>query len=165
MEQDLCDLVSAWMGGDWEESRREPLLSRLSADPGFRSAFVEEVRMLGMLKAVRNRPRPRAGFSSKTPIGWGAATAGRTRGGGCVRGPRGPQPAPFHHHLIRRPTRGRAVGGGRSWQRCVTAAASAGIVVPQYPAGAGREPSRFHRRAGQARGRHPRPARESSAGG
>src|SRR5439155_5472224 len=55
MDPDLRDLLAAWLGGDDPgEDRRAALLERLGADPAFRQAFVDEIRMLGMLKAVKS---------------------------------------------------------------------------------------------------------------
>jgi hypothetical protein len=73
MEQDLCDLMSAWLGGDLEESRHAPLLDRLNADADFRTAFVGEIRMLGMLKAVQST-EPRW-LRLEDTLGWSASNA------------------------------------------------------------------------------------------
>lgn len=70
MEQDLCDLMTAWLGGGLEDSRHEPLLDRLNSDADFRSAFVGEIRMLGMLKAVQST-EPRW-LRLEDALGWSA---------------------------------------------------------------------------------------------
>src|SRR5580692_1367305 len=54
MDQDLLDLLSAWQGNDLGDGRRTELLTRLRVDEVFRHAFVEEIRLLGMLKAVQS---------------------------------------------------------------------------------------------------------------
>lgn len=55
IDQDLLDLLAAWLGGDDPgETRREELLARLRSDPEFRAAAVAELRMLGMLRAVQS---------------------------------------------------------------------------------------------------------------
>jgi hypothetical protein len=71
MDQDLQDLLAAWLGDhDPGEARREALLARLRGDPDFRRAFVEEVRLLGMLKAVQSS-EPRW-LRLEDEIGWSA---------------------------------------------------------------------------------------------
>jgi hypothetical protein len=60
MDQDLLDMLSAWQGNDLDDGRRAELLARLRVDEAFRRAFVEEIRLLGMLKAVQSsEPRGR----------------------------------------------------------------------------------------------------------
>jgi hypothetical protein len=55
VDQDLQDLLALWLGDhDSGEARRHLLLSRLDADPAFRREFIEEIRMLGMLRAVQS---------------------------------------------------------------------------------------------------------------
>lgn len=59
MDADLRDLLAAWLGDeDPGEDRRQELLKRLRDDHGFRAAFVGEIQLLGMLKAVQ-APEPR----------------------------------------------------------------------------------------------------------
>jgi hypothetical protein len=59
MDEDLQDLLAAWHGAEGgSEGRRAQLLARLRADAPFREAFIGEIRMLGMLKAVQ-APEPR----------------------------------------------------------------------------------------------------------
>ncbi len=70
MDGDLIDLISAWRGGEVELSRREQLLERLRRDEDFLQAFVDEVRMLGMLKAVQSA-EPRW-LALHEQLGWGA---------------------------------------------------------------------------------------------
>lgn len=54
MNPDLQIFLQAWTGGaDVSEGERERLLQRLESDAVFRSECVEEIRMLGMLKAVQ----------------------------------------------------------------------------------------------------------------
>lgn len=71
MEPDLCDLMSAWLGREMEPTRREELLSRLRRDEGFRTAFVAEIRMLGMLKTVQS-PESRW-LRLEDELGWSAS--------------------------------------------------------------------------------------------
>jgi hypothetical protein len=55
MDQDLQDLLALWLSdADLPEERRAALLGRLRSDAAFRSAFVEEIRLLGMLRAVQS---------------------------------------------------------------------------------------------------------------
>ena len=54
MEPDLADLLAAWLGRETDPLRREALLSRLRLDEAFRRSFVDEIRMLGMLKTVQS---------------------------------------------------------------------------------------------------------------
>jgi hypothetical protein len=55
MDQDLQDLLAVWLGDhDPGETRREALLERLRRDHDFRRTFVEELRLLGMLRAVQS---------------------------------------------------------------------------------------------------------------
>ncbi len=55
MDSDLRDLLAAWLSdADPGEARREALLARLRDDTGFRAAFVAEIRLLGMLRAVQS---------------------------------------------------------------------------------------------------------------
>jgi Concanavalin A-like lectin/glucanases superfamily len=71
MDQDLQDLLAIWRGDhDPGEGRRDALLTRLHGDDDFRRAFVEEVRLLGMLKAVQSA-EPRW-LRLEDEIGWTA---------------------------------------------------------------------------------------------
>ncbi|HJZ91251.1 MAG TPA: LamG domain-containing protein [Gemmataceae bacterium] len=71
MDQDLQDLLALWRGDhDSGEGRREALLARLREDDSFRRAFVEEIRLLGMLKAVQSA-EPRW-LRLEDEIGWTA---------------------------------------------------------------------------------------------
>ena len=54
MDPDLEDLLRAWMGSAVSEDRQRELLSRLRSDADFQAAFVGEIRMHGMLKAVQS---------------------------------------------------------------------------------------------------------------
>ncbi len=55
MEQDLQDLVAAWLrNSDLSASRREELLARLRSDNGFRREFVEEIQMHGYVRAAQS---------------------------------------------------------------------------------------------------------------
>jgi hypothetical protein len=59
MDQDMQDLLGLWLGDrDPGPQRRESLLARLRGDGTFRRAFVEEIRLFGMLRAVQlSEPR------------------------------------------------------------------------------------------------------------
>src|SRR5262249_27898956 len=71
MDQDLQDLLALWLSDhDPGDERRAALLARLRADEVFRSEFVAEIRMLGMLKAVQS-PEPRW-LRLEDAIGWSA---------------------------------------------------------------------------------------------
>jgi hypothetical protein len=55
MDQDLQDLLALWLGDhDPGEARRDALLARLRGDDAFRRTFFEEIRLLGMLRAVQS---------------------------------------------------------------------------------------------------------------
>jgi hypothetical protein len=55
IDADLQDLLALWLGDhDPGEERRATLLSRLHIDAPFRRAFVEEIRLHGMLRAVQS---------------------------------------------------------------------------------------------------------------
>jgi hypothetical protein len=71
MDRDLQDLLALWLGDhDPGDERRAALLARLRADDAFRGAFVAEIRLLGMLKAVQS-PEPRW-LRLEDEIGWSA---------------------------------------------------------------------------------------------
>jgi bifunctional DNA-binding transcriptional regulator/antitoxin component of YhaV-PrlF toxin-antitoxin module len=71
MDQDLQDLLALWLGDhDPGEERREALLARLDREDAFRTAFVEEIRLLGMLRAVQSSD-PRW-LRLEDEIGWSA---------------------------------------------------------------------------------------------
>src|SRR5262245_11380106 len=71
MDRDLEDLLALWLGGhDPGEARRDALLARLRTDAAFRRAFVEEIRLLGMLRAVQSA-EPRW-LQLEDEIGWSA---------------------------------------------------------------------------------------------
>jgi hypothetical protein len=71
MGPDLPDLLSAWLGGEVEAARRDELLVRVRQDEVFRRAFVDEIRMLGMLRAVQTA-EPRW-LRIEDELGWIAA--------------------------------------------------------------------------------------------
>ncbi|SIO59512.1 Concanavalin A-like lectin/glucanases superfamily protein [Singulisphaera sp. GP187] len=68
MEPDLQELLTAWMSGEVEPARYDQLLARIREDSEFRKAFVEEIRLLGMLKAVQSS-QPRW-LQLEDEIGW-----------------------------------------------------------------------------------------------
>ncbi len=70
MDPDLRDLLSAWRGGDLDEARCAELLEKLRRDEAFRRAFIEETRLLGMLKAVQST-QPRW-LVLEDELGWSA---------------------------------------------------------------------------------------------
>jgi hypothetical protein len=71
MDQDLQDLLALWLGDhDPGEQRRDALLARLRGDEDFRRAFVEEIRLLGMLRAVQSS-EPRW-LRLEDEVGWSA---------------------------------------------------------------------------------------------
>ena len=69
MEQDLIELISACKGEHVVQERRDELLERLRHDDAFQQAFVDEIRMLGMLKAVQSM-EPRW-LRMQDLLGWG----------------------------------------------------------------------------------------------
>jgi hypothetical protein len=69
MDADLIDLLTAWQGEGLDPARREQLLERLRRDEAFQQAFVDEVRMLGMLKVVQST-EPRW-LRLQDALGWG----------------------------------------------------------------------------------------------
>lgn len=70
MDPDLQDLLAVWAGGEVDPARQAELMARLRADAGFRRAFVEEIRLLGKLKAVQST-EPRW-LALGDELGWGA---------------------------------------------------------------------------------------------
>ncbi len=55
MEQDLQDLVAAWLrNAELPVARRDELLARLRSDDAFRREFVEEIQMHGYVRAVQS---------------------------------------------------------------------------------------------------------------
>jgi hypothetical protein len=71
MDRDLEDMLALWLGDhDPGEARRDALLARLRTDADFRRAFVEEIRLLGMLRAVQSA-EPRW-LQLEDEIGWSA---------------------------------------------------------------------------------------------
>ena len=71
MDRDLQDLLALWLGDhDPGEARRAALLARLDGDDTFRRAFVGEVRLLGMLRAVQSS-EPRW-LRLEDEVGWSA---------------------------------------------------------------------------------------------
>lgn len=71
MDEDLRDLLMAWWGGETEAGRADQLLSRLSTDSDFRRAFIAEIRMMGMLRAVQSS-EPRW-LKIEDELGWSTA--------------------------------------------------------------------------------------------
>lgn len=71
MDEDLRDLLALWLGDhDPGATRRDALLSRLRHDETFRRTFLEEIRLLGMLRAVQSS-EPRW-LRLEDEIGWSA---------------------------------------------------------------------------------------------
>jgi hypothetical protein len=71
MNQDLQDLLALWLGDhDPGPTRCAALLERLRSDAEFRRGFVEEIRMLGMLRAVQSS-EPRW-LRLEDEVGWSA---------------------------------------------------------------------------------------------
>src|SRR5262245_9028767 len=71
MDQDLHELLALWLGDhDPGESRRDALLARLRSDDAFRRTFLDEIRLLGMLRAVQSS-EPRW-LRLEDEIGWSA---------------------------------------------------------------------------------------------
>ena len=55
MEQDLQDLVAAWLRNtELPAARRDELLARLRTDGAFRREFVEEIQMHGYVRAAQS---------------------------------------------------------------------------------------------------------------
>jgi hypothetical protein len=128
MDPDLLDLIAAYKGQVLEPARREALMARLRGDEAFLQAFVDEVVMLGMLKAVQST-EPRW-LLLVDELGW--SEEGRPRvdlAGRLAAGLRGTLP--------RRLTRRRL---GRIAALAAVALASAGLTLLIRP-GARPEPS------------------------
>lgn len=119
MDPDLQDVLLAWTGGEVAEPRRAALLDRLRTDPAFRTQFVAEVRMLGMLRAVQS-PEPRW-LAIEDELGWGAAHAAAPLEDRVLERLRAEPPTP---RAPRRASRGRA------W--AALAAAVLVVVVPAW---------------------------------
>jgi anti-sigma factor RsiW len=57
MNTDLITFLQAWTGGaDVSDAERQRLLQRLQTDADFRAECAEEIRLLGMIKAVQTPP-------------------------------------------------------------------------------------------------------------
>jgi hypothetical protein len=57
MNNDLITFLQAWTGGaDVSDAERQRLLRRLQTDADFRAECAEEIRLLGMIKAVQTPP-------------------------------------------------------------------------------------------------------------
>src|SRR5262245_15683632 len=69
-DQDLADLLLAWLGGELAEARRAEVLIRLREDAEFRRAVVQELHLLGMLKVMRSAA-PRW-LRLEDELGWSA---------------------------------------------------------------------------------------------
>jgi hypothetical protein len=119
MDPDLRDLLSAWLGGDVAADRRADLLARLRADAAFRRAFVDEVNMLSMLKAVQSA-EPRW-LLLEDELGWSAAdrAAGDALEDRVMR----------DIHAL--PGRRRRVGPW-AWGAVAAAVLAAGLLVPLW---------------------------------
>jgi hypothetical protein len=71
MDQDLQELLALWLDDhDASEERQAALLARLRSDDAFRRAFVDEIHLLGMIKAVQS-PEPRW-LRLEDEAGWSA---------------------------------------------------------------------------------------------
>jgi hypothetical protein len=71
MDQDLQELLALWLGDhEVSEERRAALLARLRSDDAFRRAFVDEIHLLGRIKAVQS-PEPRW-LRLEDEAGWSA---------------------------------------------------------------------------------------------
>jgi hypothetical protein len=113
MDPDLRDLLSAWMGGEVEAARRDELLVRVCQDEAFRRAFVDEIRMLGMLRAVQ-AAEPRW-LRLEDELGWIAAE-------------RATQEA-LEEGVLRRLRKLSRTGPSGSWGWGVAAAAAVLLVI------------------------------------
>lgn len=129
MDPDLRDLMAAWFGTEVDPARGDELIARLRADEAFRRAFVAEIRLMGMLKAVQApesrwlRLEDELGWSVAPPLADGALedrVVGRLD---AAAGP--PEPA--------------RVGSGRRWRRplsyAAAVAAAAGVALAAVWAG------------------------------
>src|SRR4051812_50163947 len=103
MEPDLRDLLSSWLGGELEAARCDELLARLRRDEAFRLAFVDEIRMLGMLKAVQSAQPPWLRLEDQ--LGWSAPQPGAAE-----MAAQGDARRPRHLPRRRRPRAGRGRG-------------------------------------------------------
>jgi hypothetical protein len=75
MDPDLIELLGFWLSDtDPGDERRTAILNRLRDDADFRKSFVDEIQLLGKLKAVQSaEPRwllleDRLGWSAPTPV-------------------------------------------------------------------------------------------------
>ncbi|WP_439625987.1 LamG domain-containing protein [Gemmata sp.] len=116
MDPDLQDLLLAWAGEGIDEARRGALLARLGADAEFRRAFIEEVRLLGMIGAVQ-AAEPRW-LALADELGWGAA------------GPA--DPVPLEDRVLDR-LRAEPVPRTRAAGRWRWAALAAGVLAAAAP--------------------------------
>ncbi|MDX6341815.1 MAG: hypothetical protein QOH87_1953 [Trebonia sp.] len=73
MDDDLRDLLAAWLGGDLDAERAAALQRRVRDDAAFRRAFVAEAQMLSMLKVVQSA-EPRW-LLLEDELGWGTTAS------------------------------------------------------------------------------------------
>ena len=147
MEPDLADLLAAWLGlagADLELDlpRREELLARLRLDEAFRRSFVDEVRMLGMLKTVQS-PESRW-LRLEDELGWSSAESAtleplEDRVLGQLGGPSRPRPWARRASIAAAVLVGVGVGlvGWRSWPgsslEVPTTAPGRSVALRPYP--------------------------------
>jgi hypothetical protein len=111
MDQDLQDLLGLWLGGhELDATRRDALLARLRGDDAFRRAFVEEIHLLGMLRAVQSS-QPRW-LRLEDETGWSA-----------------PQRADVDKLALQVTQEGQRRARGRRWHRWSAVVAAAVLVV------------------------------------
>lgn len=113
MDRDLRDLLSAWLGEDLEPSRCDELIAKVRADDAFRQAFVDEIRMLGMLKVVHSA-EPRL-LRLEDELGWSASERGLDEA--------------FEEGLARRLDDRPAVPAARRWRWGAALAAAASLLL------------------------------------
>jgi hypothetical protein len=112
-QDDLIDLIAASRGEDLAPGRLEQLLARLREDEAFQQAYVDEIRMLGMLKAVQSM-EPRW-LRLQDELGWGPAEQKRE--------------GDFETELMGRVRDARPRRGLGSWRRPALAALAIGLAI------------------------------------
>lgn len=134
MDPDLRDLLSVWLGKDLDAARGAELLVRLREDEVFRQAFIDEIDMLGRLKAAQSA-EPRW-LRLEDELGWGTTKqAMRATHENGVAQQRDDSPRP-------RPPR------RRSWGRAMAAALlllAAGSAIWFWPSGPRTAPATANR--------------------
>jgi hypothetical protein len=137
MDRDLIDLIAAWRGDAIDPEVCDRLQDRLRRDEAFQQAFVDEIRMLGMLKAVQSM-EPRW-LRLQDELGWGPGKprAGEDREEAILQRMQGLslRPAPRRRMMILAASIAAALLlAGVGWRLWPGGRREAPVASPTYPA-------------------------------